>query len=90
MFFLVAEPDDVNVDLEDDLLDGLADLGSLNDGRSLGWGVGAVTLEREDIGLGIDDIGVCTVDSVELITVARGDITWDLDVGLALGSVHYY
>jgi hypothetical protein len=37
--------------------------------------------------LGIDDIGVCTVDSVELITVARGDITWDLDVGLALGGV---
>ena len=88
LVFLFAEPDLVNLNLEDDLPDRLADVGSLNDGDSLGRRVAAVALEREDIGLGIDDIGVCAVDRVELITVAGVDVTWDLDVGLALEGVH--
>jgi hypothetical protein len=86
--FLLAEPDLVDLNLEDDLLDRLADFIALNDGDGLGGCVGAVTLEREDFGLSVDDIGVGAVDSVELVSVAGIDVTRDLDVGLALECVH--
>jgi len=90
LLFLFAKPDLVNVNFEDDLLDRLADIGSLDDGDGLGRWFAAAALEREDIGLGIDDIGVCAVDGVELITVAGVDVTWDLDVGFALGGVQVF
>lgn len=86
--FLLAEPDLVYLNLEDDLPDGLADISSLNDGDGLGGCLGAVTLEREDIGLSIDDVGVGAIDSIELVSVAGVDVTRDLDVGLTLECVH--
>lgn len=88
MVFLLAEPDLVDLNLEDDLPDRLADISALNDGDGLAGCLGAVTLEREDVGLSVDDIGVGAVDGVELVSVAGVDVTRDLDVGLTLECVH--
>lgn len=68
------EPDGI-LDVEDDRLLGSADLdGGSVDGHGLdgarGRGVGAVAGKGENAGLSIDNIGVRSVDSVELVTRA--------------------
>jgi len=71
---LVDDPDGI-VDVKDDCLLGLADLSwSRADGDGLDGGGGrrfsAVAFERENAGLSIDDVGVGSVDGVELETRA--------------------
>lgn len=102
----VDNPDGV-VDVKDDCLLGFADLGgSRADGDGLdgggGGGFSAVAFEREYTGLSIDDVGVGSVDGVELEARAgslengifrgnlrRVNITWNSYISLARECVHF-